>query len=377
MQLNLHLLRIFFEVVRQNGFSRAAEKLFISQPAVSKAVRELERLLDLPLLERPAGGPRGVRLTDAGAALFEHARSIFALERAALEDVQARTGRKRGRLILGASTTIAGYWLAPCLAAMLDDAPDIDVRVQVGNTAAIERALVDCEIDAALVEGPVHDERIDVAHWRDDPMCVVARAEGDAARRRSGEAARRLSDDDAHGRGDLKSMLTRVEGGAANQRSGDDAHSRDGPAPAVAGVASEAATRHTGHAAYQRADPAPVPAGAEINAATLARQTWLMREPGSGTREVAENFLAAHMVEPARIVEIGSNEGIARSVAAGLGIALLPECVVRELLAIGAVCTIPVALKTPLARPLYRITLRARPLTPLVARWQEVLQRER
>lgn len=325
MQLNLHLLRIFFEVVRQNGFSRAAEKLFISQPAVSKAVRELERLLDLPLLERPAGGPRGVRLTDAGAVLFEHARSIFALERAALEDVQARTGRKRGCLTLGASTTIAGYWLAPCLAAMLDDAPDIDVRVQVGNTAAIERALIDCEIDAALVEGPVHDERIDVVHWRDDPMCVVARAEGNAARRRSGEAARRPPGDDAH----------------------------------------------------QRADPAPVPADAESDAATLARQTWLMREPGSGTREVAENFLAAHMIEPARIVEIGSNEGIARSVAAGLGIALLPECVVRELLAIGSVRTLPVVPKTPLARPLYRITLRARPVTPLVARWQEVLQRER
>ncbi len=305
MQLNLHLLRIFFEVVRQNGFSRAAEKLFISQPAVSKAVRELERLLDLPLLERPAGGPRGVRLTDAGAGLFEHARSIFALERAALEDVQARTGRKRGRLILGASTTIAGYWLAPCLAALLADAPDIDVRVQVGNTAAIERALIDCEIDAALVEGPVHDERIDVAHWRDDPMCVVA-----------GTAT----------------------GTATDIPDGSDRRHR-------------------------------------IDAAALSRQTWLMRESGSGTREVAETFLAAHAITPARTVEIGSNEGIARAVATGLGIALLPRCVVRELLTIGSVRTIPFAAEAPLARPLYRIRLRDRPASPLLTRWHEVLAR--
>lgn len=317
MQLNLRLLRIFFEVIRQNGFSRAAEKLFISQPAVSKAVRELERLLSLPLIERPAGGARGVRMTDAGAALFEHARSIFALERAALDDVQARTARTRGRLTLGVSTTIAGYRLAPYLAVLLGDAPEIELQVQVGNTAAIERALIDCEIDAGLVEGPVHDQRIEAVHWRDDPMCVVAAASADATL---------------------------------------------GAKPGAA-------------------EPPP----ADVTA--LGRQTWLMREAGSGTREVAEAFLDARGIVPARIIEIGSNESIARSVAAGLGIALLPDCVVRELLAIGSVRTVPVGPggapiasraslpvpEAPLARALYRIRLRARPLCPLVERWHEVL----
>ena len=76
--MNLHLLRIFFEVARERSFSRAAAKLFISQPAVSKAVRELERQLGLPLLDRPGKGTREARLTEGGEALFEHARGIFA-----------------------------------------------------------------------------------------------------------------------------------------------------------------------------------------------------------------------------------------------------------------------------------------------------------
>ena len=107
MRLNLHLLRVFFTVAELRSFSRAAEALFISQPAVSKAVRELECQIGLPLLERGAGGPksaRGVQLTPDGAAVFEHARGIFALERAAIEDVQARVGLQRGRLRVGAST---------------------------------------------------------------------------------------------------------------------------------------------------------------------------------------------------------------------------------------------------------------------------------
>ena len=67
MNINLHLLRIFFTVAEQKSFSRAAELLFISQPAVSRAVRELEHQLGLPLIERGAGGARsgkGMRLTE-------------------------------------------------------------------------------------------------------------------------------------------------------------------------------------------------------------------------------------------------------------------------------------------------------------------------
>src|SRR5690606_1883109 len=111
MRLNLHLLKVFHTVATEGSFSAAARQLHISQPAVSKAVAELERQLDMALIERTGTRTgRGPMLTEAGAVLNAHARGIFALEHAAVEELQERSGLKRGRLVIGASTTIASYW---------------------------------------------------------------------------------------------------------------------------------------------------------------------------------------------------------------------------------------------------------------------------
>src|SRR5690606_38873032 len=117
MALNLHLLRLFFEVVNHSSFSRAADTLCISQSATSKGVRELENQLGLPLIDRSPKGrsERGLRLTAEGNALYEHARGIFALERAAVDEMQERRGLLRGSVTVGASTTVAAYWLPPYL----------------------------------------------------------------------------------------------------------------------------------------------------------------------------------------------------------------------------------------------------------------------
>ncbi len=307
MAMNLHLLRVFFEVAQRRSFSRAAEALFVSQPAVSKAVRELERQLGLALIERAANRKpgshvqpghaqgRGMLLTDGGQALLEHARGIFALERAALDDVHARIGRERGRLAIGASTTIAGYWIAPYLAALLARSPAIEAQVRVGNTAAIAQALVDCEIDVALVEGAVHDARIETLHWRDEAMRIVVASADPLARKRA------------------------------------------------------------------------------VDAKTLNARDWLVREAGSGTREVGERLMQMHGIEPARTIELGSNEGIARAVAAGLGLALLPESIVRELRITAAVALVRFPRQLPLTRPLYRLQLRERPASPLASAFCELL----
>ncbi|MFC6187700.1 LysR family transcriptional regulator [Pseudoxanthomonas mexicana] len=297
MHINLHLLRIFFMVSDHRSFSRAAEVLHVSQPAVSKAVRELERQLDLTLIERGSGGARGtkgVRLTDSGSALYEHARGIFALERAALEDIRARIGNQRGRLVVGASTTVAGYWLPPYVAALSTGLPSIDVRVVVGNTQSIAQTLIDCELDVALVEGVVDDPRIVATHWRDDQMRLVA------------------------------------------------------------------------HPAY------PVARRRKLGTDELNRQPWLMREPGSGTRLVTEDIMQTAGIEPDRRVELGSNEGIARAAAAGLGVAILPECVVRDLAQLGRLKY----LRHPVSgqmRPLYLLQLRERPPSPLVRAFTAIL----
>ena len=243
--MNLHLLRMFVAVVEHQGFSRAAEALFVTQSAVSKGVRELEHQLALPLVERGAGSGtqagRGIRLTDGGQALYEHARGIFAMERLALEDVRDRVGLRKGALRIGASTTVAGYWLPPLVARFMQRFPDVQVELQVGNTGDTSRAIVDGRLDVAFVEGTVDDPRIVATFWRSEPLQVV-----------------------------------------------------------VAGDATLGAARRP-------------------TLAALNRQTWLVREPGSGTRQVADALLAARGIAPQRQVEIGSNEAIAHAVAHGAG----------------------------------------------------------
>ena len=300
--MNLHLLRIFAAVAEHRSFSRAASALFISQPAVSKAVQQLEQQLDLSLIERGAGGPRGtrgVRLTEGGQALFEHARGIFALERAAAEEVRARVGLQRGRLSVGASTTIAGYWLPAYAAEFTRQFPAIQLQIRVGNTQTVGQALIDCEIDLALVEGQVNDPRIVASHWRDDKLQIIAPPRAALAQRRR-------------------------------------------------------------------------PSVNELNA-----QLWLVREPGSGTREVTDRLMRTQGIEPERTIEFGSNEGIARAVAAGLGVAMLPVRAVRELVRMGELRTLTLlhSSATALMRPLFLLQLRERPASALVRAFCALLSR--
>lgn len=283
--MNLHLLRMFATVVEQQGFSRAAEALHVSQSAVSKAVRELEHQLDAALVDR-SGGARGLRLTEAGQALYEHARGIFALERAAVDDLRQRAGLHRGRLRIAASTTVAGYWLPPLLAAFLRQWPHIDCALDVGNTGEVAQALIDTRADVGFVEGTVEDPRIQATVWRHEPLQAVAAADSALA------AQRRPS---------LKA---------------------------------------------------------------LQAQAWLIREPGSGTRQVALQLLRERGIVPQRTVEIGSNEAIARAVAAGAGVALLPAAAVQDLLAMGRLRALKLGADAGLLRPLYRLELAGRPRSP-------------
>jgi len=182
MALNLHALRLFVGVVDAGGFTRAASRLHLSQPAVSRAVLGLEREAGMPLLER---GARTVRLTDAGAALYERAVELFAVERGAEEELRARLALDHGVLYLGASTTIATYLLPLLLGAFRTQHPGIRLRVTSANTRDVARALLRRRLDIALVEGPVDDARLVVTPWRDDELIVIS-APGHplAARRR-------------------------------------------------------------------------------------------------------------------------------------------------------------------------------------------------
>lgn len=179
--MNLHLLRIFVCAVEANSFTKAADQLGISQPAVSKAVRELESQLDTLLLERQG---KYFKPNEAGQVLYDYGKSLFAMEREASEVLRAFKNLERGRLIVGASTTVASYWLAPYLKKFSDKHPDVDVQVVGANTENVAQLLLDCKVDVALVEGDVNDERIETRLWRTEEMVAIAPSFENSTRKR-------------------------------------------------------------------------------------------------------------------------------------------------------------------------------------------------
>src|SRR5215813_3843729 len=131
MPLNLHLLRLFAAVVQTGSFSRAADTLHISQPAISKGVRDFELQVGCRLLDRTS---KGVRVTREGEALVRHADTLFAAERAAEEELLSLRSLDTGSLRIGASTTIATYMIAQYLGLFHKRYPGIELHLVSANT---------------------------------------------------------------------------------------------------------------------------------------------------------------------------------------------------------------------------------------------------
>lgn len=169
--LNLHLVRIFVAVAEARNFSRAAEQLYISQPAVSKGIQELEQQLGMSLFNRVG---RSIQLTEAGEVLYANARIIFASERAAETALEQMRGLQRGHLAVGASATIGSYMLPSLLGAFNRLYPGINLFLDIGNTPQIADRLLHARLDTAFVEGAVDPARFQLSHWRDDRLVVIA-----------------------------------------------------------------------------------------------------------------------------------------------------------------------------------------------------------
>jgi DNA-binding transcriptional LysR family regulator len=291
MAMNLHHLRVFAAVAEHGGFSRAGTALRLSQPAVSKTVRELERETGLALFDRAGRSPR---LTDAGVALFARARELFGVERAAEDELASLRGLDRGILRVGASTTVATYFLPQLLARFHRDHPGVTLRVLSANTRAIARRLLEGRLDIALVEGPVSHERISVIPWREDELVVIA------------PSAHRL-------------------------------------------VRSK-----------------------RVVAADLVGEPFILREPGSGTRDVAEAALAEHGVHPGATVQLGSTEAIKQAVAAGLGLAVVSRAAAADQLALGYIAVVPLT-GVSLRRALSELRLSGRSASATTVAFRAIL----
>ncbi|WP_252271835.1 LysR family transcriptional regulator [Pseudomonas subflava] len=169
--MNLHHLKVFLAVAQARSISAGAARLHISQPAVTREIRELEANLGLPLFDRH---PRGVQPTEGGQRLLQFAERIFALEQAAERDLRDLAGLGHGELALGASATLGAYWLPPLLNRFRADHPGVFVSLQVSNTQEVLQQLDDAVISLGFVEGPFPATDYQHRHLARDRLLPVA-----------------------------------------------------------------------------------------------------------------------------------------------------------------------------------------------------------
>jgi DNA-binding transcriptional LysR family regulator len=292
MSLNLHLLRLFVTVVQTGSFSRAAETLHISQPAISKGVRDFEMQVGCRLLDRTT---KGVRATREGNALFQHAQSIFAAERAAEEELTSLRGLDSGYLRIGASTTISTYIIANYLGVFHKAYPNIDLHLVSENTHDIANLLIEHNIEIALVEGPTEDNNLTSKAWRTDAMELIV---------------------------------------------------------------------HPDHPFVR--------AGKSVDPKALEDEILIIREHGSGSRDIATQALAAHRVHLRRTLEIGSTEAIKQAVASGVGVAIVSSAAIDDQIKLGRLKT--VAMKNlRISRTLWQLKAPGRLETPAALAFERII----
>jgi DNA-binding transcriptional LysR family regulator len=166
-------LTVFRLVAERLSFTQAAELLHVSQPAVTSHVKALEQELGARLFERAGGA---VRLTPAGERLQVYAAEVNRLAQQALGDIGGLNGEERGRLRLGASTTIAQYLLPRLLGEFVQLHPRVDLSVVSANTAQIVARLLAGESDLGLIEGPAGSNDVKVDKFVDDEIAVIVPA---------------------------------------------------------------------------------------------------------------------------------------------------------------------------------------------------------
>lgn len=274
--MNRNHVHLFLAVAEEGSVSRGAERLFISQPAVSKQLGEFEASLGRKLFERH---PKGVRLTDAGKLLLGYARRLAALEREAESALAELEGLERGSLTLGASLTIGAYLMPELLAEYHRRYPQITLTLEIANTEMIQRMVREGQLEIGLTEGFAEEAGLEAVVFAEDELVAVA------------------------------------------------------------------PPNH------------PLQTDAPLTAETLCRQPLILREPGSGTREVFERAISAQGLAVTPLMSLGSTEAIKRAVAAGVGLAVVSRLAITLELETHRLAVLPLA-DLPLNRSLHRLERR-------------------
>jgi LysR family transcriptional regulator, transcriptional activator of the cysJI operon len=172
-QLENFRLKVFRAVAEHLNFRKAAEHLFLTQPAVTLQIKALEDDLGVRLFDRTANR---VSLTPQGLVLLGYVKKIATLVSEAERDISAEGGKVSGELSLGVSTTIAQYVLPLLLGAFLHENPRVRFSLRSGNTSEIVQLLLDDKLSIGLIEGPAGDRGIRTERFMQDELVLITSA---------------------------------------------------------------------------------------------------------------------------------------------------------------------------------------------------------
>ncbi len=174
--------KVFICVAEQLSFSKAAEALFISQPAITKHIKELEKKLDISLFERKGNK---IYLTKAGKLVYDELKKIEQHYREMEYEVGQLNDSFKGELKIGASSTISQYMIPKAVAAFHKRFPNIELYLMNGNSFDMEQHLLQNDIDLALVENASSQVNIKYSPFLQDELIVVTGAQSLYAKRKN------------------------------------------------------------------------------------------------------------------------------------------------------------------------------------------------
>ncbi len=171
LSISIRQLEVFVAIASAGTVRAAAERLFVTQPAVSMALAELERQLNGQLFDRERGrlhlSPRGKEVLPMAQEVIERVHEM--LRQSGDQELELT-----GELRVGASNTIGNYLVGDLLGVFVERHPQVSLQVSVENTHTITAGLLAHRIDVGCVEGPVNHAQLEVLPWRDDELVVCA-----------------------------------------------------------------------------------------------------------------------------------------------------------------------------------------------------------
>jgi len=167
-------LKVFYTAASRLSFTKASEELHISQPAVTKHIKEIENQMGTKLFDRKG---TSVQLTQSGKVLYEYAEKIRNIYRDLEFEMSQIKEQHKGKLIIGASTSVAQYVLPEILAKFNSYYRDIKIELIAHNTETISELLKEGKIDLGIIEGQSQSSFFDYRIFKADEIVLTAKTE--------------------------------------------------------------------------------------------------------------------------------------------------------------------------------------------------------